>query len=82
MVLVSAFKDLEAQGYEETTSNCLGILGNRLILETGRINKAGELYLTATSLVEFNDDGKVVGFEAFTEIVVDTEALAKSTKAS
>mmetsp|Transcript_43440 Transcript_43440/g.105283 ORF Transcript_43440/g.105283 Transcript_43440/m.105283 type:complete len:151 (+) Transcript_43440:99-551(+) len=78
----SAFKDLEAQQYEETTSNCLGVLGNRLILETGRINKSGELYLTATSIVEFNDDGLIVGFESFNEVsdsTVEAASAAQST---
>lgn len=61
----TAFNNLEEQKYECTKSACLGVLGNRMILETGRINTDGELYLSATSLVEFNSDGKVIGFESF-----------------
>jgi hypothetical protein len=41
----AAFRDLETQRYSSTTSNCLGVLGNRMILETGRLNKDGELPL-------------------------------------
>ena len=53
-----------------------------MILETGRINKSGELYLTATSIVEFNDDGLVVGFESFNELsdsAVEAANAAQST---
>mmetsp|Transcript_8687 Transcript_8687/g.13848 ORF Transcript_8687/g.13848 Transcript_8687/m.13848 type:complete len:148 (-) Transcript_8687:896-1339(-) len=64
----NSFKDLEAQNYDCTTTDCLGVLGNRMILEAGRLNKKGELYMTATSLVEFNEDGKIIGFEAFNAV--------------
>jgi uncharacterized protein YuzE len=64
----SSLKDLEQQKYDCTTTNCLGVLGNRMILETGRLNTDGELYMTATSLVEFNDDGKIIGFESFNAV--------------
>jgi hypothetical protein len=73
---------LEVQQYDETTTNCLGVLGNRMILESGRINKSGELYLTATSVVEFNDEGKVVGFESFNEIVSDTAGFEEAAAAA
>ncbi|KAL3912653.1 MAG: hypothetical protein SGARI_001045 [Bacillariaceae sp.] len=68
----AAFKDLEVQKYDYTTSNCLGVLGNRMILEVGRTNTDGELYMMASSLVEFNNDGKIIGYEAFNAVDVDS----------
>lgn len=76
----AAFKDLEAQGYASTTSNCLGVLGNRMILETGRLNKDGELYTTATALLEFNGEGKVIGFESFNAVDIDGVVQAVTEK--
>jgi uncharacterized protein YuzE len=76
----AAFADLEAQNYDCTTSNCLGVLGNRMILETGRLNKEGSLYMTATSLVEFNEEGKVIGFESFNAVDIDGTIKAVSEK--
>jgi hypothetical protein len=78
----NAFKDLEAQKYDKTISECLGVLGNRMILETGRLNTDGDLYLTATSLVEFNSDGKVIGFESFNPIDDATKALTEVVEAA
>lgn len=66
-----AFQDMEAQNYVKTESLSLGLLGNRMILEVGRINTDGECYLTATSLIEFNADGKIIGFEAFSDLKAD-----------
>jgi uncharacterized protein YuzE len=76
----AAFKDLEAQKYDCTTSNCLGVLGNRMIMETGRMNTDGELYLMATSLVEFREDGKVIGIEAFNAVDIDSVIEAVKEK--
>ena len=72
----AAFKDLEAQKYDYTTSDCLGVLGNRMILETGRMNTDGELYMMASALVEFREDGKVVGWESFNAVDVDSAIAA------
>jgi hypothetical protein len=66
-----AFIDLEVQNYVKTESLSLGLLGNRTILEVGRINTDGECYLTATSLIEFNPEGKIIGFEAFSDLKAD-----------
>jgi uncharacterized protein YuzE len=77
----AAFKDMEEQGYASTTTNCLGVLGNRMILETGRLNKDGELYTTAVSLLEFNDEGKVIGFESFNAVDIDGAIEAVAEKA-
>ncbi len=63
-------KDLEEQEYEKTESECLGVLGNRFIMEVARINKAGEAYLVAYNLVEFNDEGKIIEFESFSDLKV------------
>jgi uncharacterized protein YuzE len=78
----AAFKDLEEQRYDCTTSNCLGVLGNRMILETGRLNKDGELYTTAVSLLEFNDEGKVIGFESFDAVDIDGAVQAVVEKSN
>lgn len=61
-------KDLEAQNYVKTVAECLGVLGDRLILETGRINKDGEIYTSSYSLLTMNEAGKIIMFEAFTDI--------------
>lgn len=71
-----AFADLKIQDYKLTQSSMLGLLGNRMILEAGRINNDGECYLAATSLIEFNDEGKIVGFEAFSDIDTDSVLVA------
>jgi hypothetical protein len=47
---------------------CLGVLGDHMILETGRFNKAGEIYVTAYSLLTLNEAGKIVGLEAFSDV--------------
>lgn len=78
----TAFQNLEEQKYDKTISECLGVLGNRMILETGRLNTDGELYLTATSLVEFNSDGKVIGFESFNPIDDAAKAVAEVVEAT
>ena len=67
-----AFADLKSQDYKLTQSSMLGLLGNRMILETGRINSKDECYMVATSVIEFDDDGKIIGFEAFSDIGVDS----------
>jgi hypothetical protein len=43
-------------------------LGNFLILEVAHFNTAGEIYLVAYSLVEFNDEGKIATFESFSDV--------------
>jgi hypothetical protein len=78
----SAFNGLEEQQYDKTISECLGVLGNRMILETGRLNTSGELYLTATSLVEFNGEGKVIGFESFNPMDDAANALTEVVEAA
>jgi hypothetical protein len=75
-----AFKDLEEQRYDCTTASCLGVLGNRMIMETARLNKDGEMYTTATSLLEFNDEGKVIGFESFNSVDMEGAVQAVAEK--
>ncbi|KAG7371318.1 hypothetical protein IV203_019888 [Nitzschia inconspicua] len=75
-----AFADLESQNYDCTTSSCLGVLGNKMILETGRLNKDGELYMVATSLLEFDEDGNVMGFESFNPLDIDGAVEAVTDK--
>ncbi|GAX12219.1 hypothetical protein FisN_1Hh148 [Fistulifera solaris] len=63
----SSMKDLEEQGYLKTESQCLGVLGDRMILEAGRFNKAGEEYMSAYSLLTLNEEGKITMFESFSD---------------
>jgi hypothetical protein len=66
-------KDLQEQNYMKSESQCLGVLGNRMILETGRFNNDGDVYLESYSLITFNlSDGKIVAVEAFTDPNVDS----------
>lgn len=65
-------QDLSQQDYLQTESECLGVLGNRLILEIARLNQAGEAYLAAYALVEFNDEGKITDFESFSDLKTTT----------
>lgn len=60
--------DVVSQNYEKTESVCLGVLGNRLIMEVARVNTAGEVYLVAYNLVEFSEEGKIVEFESFSDL--------------
>lgn len=65
--LESAAKDLESQNYAKTEAQCLGILGDRMIMEAGRFNKDGVVYLESYSLVTLDEEGKITMFEAFTD---------------
>ena len=58
--------DLKEQKFAKTESQCLGVLGDRLILETARFNQSGEVYSEAYALLTFNEDGKITAFDAFT----------------
>lgn len=62
--------DVKKDDYQKTESECLGVLGRRLILEVARINTAGEAYLVAYNLVEFNEKGKIIEFESFSDLKV------------
>jgi uncharacterized protein YuzE len=76
-----AFADLKTQDYKLTQSSMLGLLGNRMILEAGRINNQDECYMAATSLIEFDEEGKVIGFEAFCDINAESlTAAAQDSK--
>lgn len=59
--------DLKEQNYLKTEAQCLGVLGDRLILEAGRFNTDGEVYVETYSLLTLNDDGKIIMVEAFTD---------------
>jgi hypothetical protein len=66
-------KDLHEQNYMKSESQCLGVLGNRMILETARFNNDGIVYLESYSLITFNSsDGKIIAVEAFTDPNVDS----------
>jgi hypothetical protein len=59
--------DLESQNFFKTEAQCLGVLGDRLILEAGRFNRDGIVYLESYSLLTFNHEGKVTMVETFTD---------------
>jgi len=59
--------DLAQQDYLRTEAECLGVLGDRMMMEAGRVNKAGEIYQEMFSLVTLNEQGKITMFEAFTD---------------
>jgi len=65
-------KDLAEQDYTKTEAQCLGVLGDRMIMETGRFNSKGEVYLEAYALVTLNGDGKIIMMEAFTDVQAPT----------
>lgn len=73
-------KDMEAQNYLKSESQCLGILGDRMILEIGRFNKDGEIYAESYSLLTLNADGKIAAVETFTDPQAESVMAAlKST---
>lgn len=51
--------DLKAQNYQKTESECLGVLSDRMIMETGRINQANEVYQESFALIPLNKEGKI-----------------------
>ena len=61
-------QDLAAQNYIKTESECMGVLGDRMILKTGRVNKEGELYHEVFSLLTLNEEGKITMLEAFSDL--------------
>lgn len=62
-----SIKDLTAQQYAKTEAQCLGVLGDRMILESDRFNTDGDVYMEAFSLLTLNEEGKIVAFEAFSD---------------
>jgi hypothetical protein len=73
-------KDLKDQNFLKSESQCLGVLGDRLIMEVGRFNKDGEVYAEAYSLLTFNEGGKIVAVEAFSNPDVESLLSAVSLK--
>jgi hypothetical protein len=61
-------KDLKSQDFLKTESECLGVLGDRMMMQTGRLNKAGEVYMEAFLLLTLNDAGKITMLEAFSNV--------------
>jgi hypothetical protein len=68
--------DLEAQNYAKSEAQCLGVLGDRMILEVGRFNKDGFVYLEAYSLLTFDAEGKVTAVESFSDPQLSTLVAA------
>lgn len=71
-------KDLDEQKYAKSVSECLGVLGDRFIMEVGRINEAGEVYMEGFSLVTINAEGKIIMIEGFTD--VNAEGLVQAVE--
>ena len=65
-------EDLKEQDYLKTESLCLGVLGDRMILENARFNNAGDVYLEAYSLVTLNNTGKIIMVESFSNVNAST----------
>lgn len=62
-----ATKDLEEQDYAKTETQCLGTLGDRMIMESGRFNSKGEISLESYQLISFNSEGKITAVEMFSD---------------
>lgn len=60
-------KDLTEQDYQKTEAQCLGVLGSRMILEVGRFNTSGEVYVETYSLLTLDEENKVTCFESFSD---------------
>jgi hypothetical protein len=78
--------DLEKQSYAKTEAVCLGVLGDRMMMEVGRFNTSGQIIVETYSLLTFNSEGKVTMVETFTDpqvsSVVDKVAAASASAAS
>lgn len=61
-------KDAKSQNYAKSVAECLGVLGDRFIMEVGRINQTGEVYMEAFSLVTLTPEGKISMLEAFSDV--------------
>jgi hypothetical protein len=62
-------KDMEKEDYKQTESASMGVLGNRMILEVGRINSKDELYMNACMVLTLDKSGKITTLEAFADSV-------------
>lgn len=69
-------KDFERQDYKLTRSSLLGLLGNRMNMQFERFNSKDECYMVGTILIEFDDEGKIIGFEAFSDIKAESVICA------
>mmetsp|Transcript_7453 Transcript_7453/g.9686 ORF Transcript_7453/g.9686 Transcript_7453/m.9686 type:complete len:152 (+) Transcript_7453:135-590(+) len=70
---VTASKDVKTQDYVKTISESCGVLGDRMIMQTARINKADEMYSEAFFVVTLDEtSGKISMMEAFSFIDVST----------
>jgi hypothetical protein len=68
-----ATKDLKDQDYAKTETQCLGTLGDRIIMESARFNTAGEVYLEAYQLISFDSlHGKITAVELFSDPAATT----------
>lgn len=74
--------DLQEQNFLRAESQCLGKLGDRILLEGGRFNENGELYHESYSLLTLNENGKITMVEIFTDLNAQNlfEGVGKSTE--
>jgi hypothetical protein len=71
-----AVKDLSDQDYAYTESASLGILGNRMVLETARINQSEEMYTNNCSVLTLSKNGKVSVMESFADLAATSFVVA------
>ena len=71
--------ELAGQDYVKTESQCLGVLGPRCIMESGRFNSKGEVYAeTMVVLTLEPESGLICAVEVFSDPGLDTiTSLAK-----
>lgn len=71
--------ELKGQDYEKTESQCLGVLGPRCIMESGRFNTKGEIYAETMVVLTLEEEtGLVCAVEVFSDAGLDTiTSLAK-----
>jgi hypothetical protein len=59
--------DFAIAEFSKMEAECLGVLGNRMILEVSRINTSDEVYMTAVSILTLTEDGLIAKTEAFSD---------------
>mmetsp|Transcript_38839 Transcript_38839/g.57755 ORF Transcript_38839/g.57755 Transcript_38839/m.57755 type:complete len:152 (-) Transcript_38839:82-537(-) len=76
----SVQKDMVSANYAHSEAACMGVLGNRIILEIGRYNKDDELYMNAVSVLTVNPDGLIEKVESFGDPKMENTAGQAETQ--
>eukprot|EP00545_Synedropsis_sp_CCMP1620_P012898 CAMPEP_0119011978 /NCGR_PEP_ID=MMETSP1176-20130426/6002_1 /TAXON_ID=265551 /ORGANISM="Synedropsis recta cf, Strain CCMP1620" /LENGTH=150 /DNA_ID=CAMNT_0006964867 /DNA_START=74 /DNA_END=526 /DNA_ORIENTATION=+ len=75
-------KEHSSADFSKTEAECLGVLGNRMILEVSRFNNNDEVYMNAVSILTLTEDGLIAKTEAFgdqeAESITDTAQATES----